>query len=1063
MKIINRRGVSNWLLGNYKSYVRDFNTVIASDLKFNYRTIENENHQLLHLDMNNYHKIVNTAGWIVFAIAFTVYFFTVERTGSLWDCGEFITGAYKLEVVHPPGAALFLLIGRIFTMIADIFTDQGSVISHSVNLLSGMCSAFMAMMVCWITIILGRIMLKEGREEMPTDTESLALGFAGAVAGLTAAFCTSVWFSAVEGEVYSMSTFFTSLTLWAMIKWYILPDTPKSDRWLVFAVYAAGLSTGVHLLSLLTFPALALFYYFKKYEKHSIGGIILAGIGGIVALVFVQRIVIVGIPTLWAKLEVLMVNGFGLPFHTGIFPLLIILGAITFFGFKYIGSKRHQTLQVVFMSMVMTMIAFSTIGVVVIRANADTPINMNAPSDALRLIPYLNREQYGERPLLKGPTFDAKRIGADSKDRRGRKGDSYKIIDKKLSLKFDKRKEILFPRIGHYEMGRARHHMQWMGLDPDEPLPPGRPNQVDNFNYFFNYQIQWMYVRYFMWNFVGRQNATQGFYPSDKTRGHWASGIPFIDNARLFDYTNAPDKIKNEKAYNKYFFLPFLFGLFGMLIHLVKRPKDFFALFTLFVMTGIGIIIYSNQPPNEPRERDYVLVGSFFTYSIWVGMAVLALFNLLRKKMQGSTPAIIAGLLALTAPTIMCVQNWDDHSRRHHTAASDYAKNFLESCEENAIIFTYGDNDTYPLWYVQEVEKVRTDVRVVNLSLIHVDWYINQLRRRVNDSPPLDMTIPAEAIQGIKRSQVLVDTRNETPMPLAQAINFVAEDHPQGPKGQIDSYIPAKNLYIPVDRNKAVASGMALLGDANVVDKISFSLGSNSAMAKGDLAVLDIISSNFYERPIYFAVTCREESLKGLDDYLQLEGLAMRLVPKKTIGDPRLGVIGKGSVDSEKLYNNVMNKFRWGNFDKREMFVNKSYLPSVESHRLTILRACEDSLQRGKVERAGDLAMKYFEAFPPMNFDLDAQSLPMINILVKTGRLDKAKSLINNLAHNAEQYLDFFEPMSVKEMQQNGWIQKYAYMIQRTKGELIRMSKECGDEQFSKQITSMLNRFKPKR
>ncbi len=1010
--------------------------------------------------MNNYHKIVNATGWVVFAIAFIVYFFTVERTGSLWDCGEFITGAYKLEVVHPPGAALFLLIGRMFTMIAEIFSNDGADISHSVNLLSGMCSAFMAMMVCWITIILGRIMIKDGREEMPTDTESIALGFAGAAAGLTAAFCSSIWFSAVEGEVYSMSTFFTSLTLWAMIKWYLLPDTPKSDRWLVFAVYAAGMSTGVHLLSLLTFPALALFYYFKKYENHSIGGIIAAGLAGVVALVFVQRVVIVGVPTLWAKLELLMVNVFGLPFHSGIFPLVLILGAIGYFGFKYIHKKQHQLLQVAFMSACMTVIAFSTIGVVVIRANADTPINMNSPSDPLRLIPYLNREQYGERPLLKGPTFDAEIVGTNSEERKGRKGDSYKVIDRKLSYKFDKRKEILFPRIGHYEMGRARQHKIWMGLDADKPLPPGRPNQMDNISYFFNFQIQWMYVRYFMWNFVGRQNAVQGFYPTDKTRGHWASGIPFIDNARLFDYSNAPDKVKNDKAYNKYFFLPFLFGLFGMLIHLKKRPKDFFALFTLFIITGIGIIIYSNQPPNEPRERDYVLAGSFFTYSIWVGMGVLAIFNLLKSKMQGATPAIIAGLLVLTAPAIMCVQNWDDHTRRHHTGASDYARNFLESCEPNAIIFTYGDNDTYPLWYAQETEGIRTDVRVVNLSLIQVDWYINQQRRRINDSPPLKMTIPAEAIQGYKRTQLPVDVRNESPMSLNQALRFVAEDHPQG-QGQIDSYVPAKNLYIPVDRNKAIAVGMVSPRDTNVLDRISFSL-SKSTLFKGDMAVLDIISSNIDDRPIYFAVTCRPESLLGLDDYLQLEGLALRVVPKKGNGDPRLGIIGNGIVASEKLYDNVMNKFRWGNFDKHDLFVDRSYLPSVQSHRLTMLRASEDLLNRGQREKAGNLAKKYFEAFPHMNFSLDEQSIPMIRVLVNSGNCDAAKPLIRTLANEARQYLEFFEPMSVAEMTDNGWIEKYAYMIQRTKDEVVRIAGNCKDEAFTAEITDMLKKFSPK-
>jgi len=907
---------------------------------------------------NSYHKIVNTAGWLVFAIAFIVYFFTVERTGSLWDCGEFITGAYKLEVVHPPGAALFLLIGRVFTMIPDMFSSDGADISHAVNLLSGMSSAFMAMLVCWVTIILGRMMIKEGREVIPTQTETMGLAVGGVVAGLTAAFCTSIWFSAVEGEVYAMSTFFTALTLWAMMKWYILPDEPKSDRWLVFAVYAAALSTGVHLLSLLTFPALALFYYFKKYENHNIVGLGAAVLGGVAALIFVQKIVIVGIPTLWAKLEVLMVNGLGMPFQSGIFPLILILGAIFFFGFRYINQNRRQTLQLVFMGACLTVIAFSTIGVVVIRANADTPINMNDPSDPLRLIPYLNREQYGERPLLKGPTFDAEITGTNSEDRMGRKGDDYQIVDRKLSYKFDQRKEIIFPRIGHYEMGRPRQHKIWMGLDPDKPLPAGRPNQADNLSYFFNYQIKWMYFRYFMWNFTGRQNGVQGYFPNDKTRGHWASGISFIDNNRLFDFSNAPDRVKNDKAYNKYFFLPFLLGLLGLLFHLRNRPKEFLGLFTLFIITGIGIIIYSNQPPNEPRERDYVLAGSFFTYSIWVGMGVIALFSMLKDRMGGLTPVLVAGLIGIMAPTIMCVQNWDDHTRRHHTGASDYARNFLESCEPNAIIFTYGDNDTYPLWYAQ---------------------------------------------------------------------------------------------------------GMISAQDTAVIDRMSFSLGNKSGLIKGDMAVLDIISSNINDRPIYFAVTCREESLLGLDDYLQLEGLALRLVPKKNDGDARLGIIGKGIVKSDKVYDNVMTKFQWGNFDKYDLFVDRSYLPSVQSHRLVILRACEDLLKKGDRTKAGNLAKKYFESFPPMNFPLDEQSIPMLKILISAGQNEVAKPLIMNLATETKQYLDFMAPMTVSEMRENGWLDKYAYLISRTKDETIRMAGGVGDDGLKQTVSDMLAGYEAKR
>ena len=1006
----------------------------------------------------NSKKLINIAGWIVFAIAAVVFYLSAERTGSLWDCGEFITGALKLEVVHPPGAALFLLIGRMFTFIAEIFSSNPQDISFSVNLMSGLCTAATAMFVCWTTARLGLLALV-GRERLPSAGESMASSGAGIVAGLTAAFCTSIWFSAVEGEVYAMSTMFTAMTLWSMVKWYTLPNESWTDRWLIFTVYVAGLSIGVHLLSLLTFPALAMFYYFKKYDEVNVKGIILSALAGLMFIVFVQKVIIVGIPTLWAGLERTMVNSFGLPFHSGIFPLLLILGAIFYFAFKFAKDKKNALLQMGVMSALMVTIAFSTIGVVVIRANADTPINMNKPSDPMRLIPYLNREQYGERPLLNGPHFDAKPKSGDYNevDRYGRVGDRYEITDRKISYKFSNKDKMFFPRIGHYEQGRPRQHKIWMDLDPDKELPRGRPNQADNFNFFMKYQVNWMYFRYFMWNFVGRQNGVQGYYPWDKTRGHWLSGIPFVDN-RLYKQSNLPDSISNNKARNTYYFLPLLFGLLGIFFHFKKRPKDALALFAMFVITGLGIIIYSNQPPNEPRERDYVLAGSFFTFSIWVGMGVLAMFSLLKDRIGGVAPAALATLLALSAPAIMLSENFDDHSRRHHSGASDYASNFLESCEPNAIIFTYGDNDTYPLWYAQEVEQIRTDVRVVNLSLIAVDWYINSLRRKVNDSAPIKMVLTEDQIRGRKRVQVPLDGRNEKELPLSAALKFLGEDHPIPP---YDSYFPAKKLYIPVDKAKALSTGMVESIDSTVVDKISFSLAGKNSLIKGDMAVLDIISSNLWDRPIYFAVTCRPESLLGLGSYLELEGLGMRIVPRKNKSDSRFGIIGSGSVDSDAVYNNVMNKFKWGNFDKKELFVDRSYLPSVQSIRLVITRACEDLMKKGDKKKAGELAQKFFEAFPHMNFPFDEQVINLMNVLANSGDLENAKIHMRTLANEVDQYLGYFEPYSVEKLQEIGFIEKYAYML-RAKEQLIQMSSKFNDDAFAKEIEGLIGKYKRK-
>ncbi len=1009
--------------------------------------------------MNNFKKLTNISGWVVFAISFVVYFFSVERVGSLWDCGEFITGALKLEVVHPPGAALFLLIGRIFTMIAELLSSNPEDISFAVNLMSGLCAAATAMFVCWVTIRFGKLILN-GREGETSSTDSIALAGAGIVAGLTTAFCSSIWFSAVEGEVYAMSTMFTALTLWAMVKWFTLPEETNTDRWMVFAIYAAGLSIGVHLLSLLTFPALGMLYYYKKYKNISFGGVILSAIGGLVALVLIQKVVIVGIPTIWAGLEQLMVNSFGLPFQSGIFPTVLLVGGLLVFGIRYATMNNKKLMQMIMVSLALVVISFSTIGVVVIRANADTPINMNKPSDPLRLIPYLNREQYGERPLLRGPHFEADPIQGDYNrtDRYGRVGDKYVKTDEKISYKFKDSDKMLFPRIGHYEQGRPRQHKIWMGLDPDKPLPRGRPNMSDNMKFFVKYQISWMYVRYFMWNFVGRQNGEQGYYPWDKTRGNWLSGIPFIDNSRLSTQSGLPDSILNNQARNKYFFLPFIFGMIGLFFHFRKRPNEALALFAMFIITGIGIIIYSNQPPNEPRERDYVLAGSFFTFSIWIGMAVLAIYSLLKSKMSGMMPAIFATALCLSAPLIMGVQNYDDHSRMHHTGSRDYASNFLESCEPNAIIFTYGDNDTYPLWYAQEVENIRRDVRVVNLSLIAVDWYINQLRRKVNDSPPIKMVLTEDQIRGRKRVQVPIDTRNENEMELQRALQFLAADNSNGP---YDSYFPAKKLFIRVDKQKALQTGMINQIDSTVLDKISFGLGGKSGLIKGDMAVLDIINSNIWERPIYFAVTCRPESLLGLGSYTQLEGLGLRLVPKKNKRDDRFGIIGSGSVAADKVYDNVMNKFRWGNFDKERLFVDRSYLPSVQSHRLVIIRTCEQLIKEGKREKAANLAKKFFQSFPHMNFPFDEQLVPLMTVLVNTGEKEEAKIHLRTLATQVDQFLNYFQPFSVERLQDIGWIEKYAYSL-RSKDQIFQLADKIGDEAFTKEVKDLLGKYKRK-
>lgn len=1017
--------------------------------------------------MSSFKSVTNITGWLVFAIGAIVYMLTAESTGSLWDCGEFILGAYKMEVVHPPGAPLFMIVGRMFIWMAELFTDTEAHpenIAYAVNLMSGVVTALGAMMVCWVTMMLGKMALV-GRGNATDSSENIALAGAGLVAGLTMIFATSVWFSAVEGEVYAMSTFFTCLTLWSAVKWYYLPDTPDTDRWLVFTVYAAALSIGVHLLSLLTFPALALFYYFKKYKNHTFWGMVAAGAVGAVVIVAIQKLIVTGIAELWVKMELMTVNGFGLPFHSGLVPTIAFIAAVFYFGLRWAHQKQNWAAQMVLVSAMLSVVGFSTIGVILVRANADPVVNMNRPSDPIRLLSYVNREQYGERPLLYGPSFEARpknneieeRYGQVTKIVNGKKVEKYEITDEKLSYIYDSRDKQFFPRMGDDTQNRPEKYKLWINKKS------GRINFFDNIKYLFRYQLGWMYWRYFAWNFIGRQNGEQGYYSWNKKSGHWESGIKFIDEARLYNMDKMTDTMKKHRARNHYFFLPLIFGLIGLLFHYRRRPKEFMALMALFIITGIGIIIYSNQPPNEPRERDYVLVGSFFTFGIWIGFGVLAVFSFLKEKMGGAGAAGLASILVLSAPLIMGAQNWDDHSRAGHTGARDYASNFLESCDPNAIIFTYGDNDTYPLWYAQEVENIRTDVRVVNLSLIQVDWYINLLRRKVNDSPPVKLTVPADSYRGKLRNAVFhydPDKRNRRLNALS-VLKFIGEDHKLSAGGRtLESFLPTKNIYIEVDSVKAVETGAYDPADSlPFVLQIPLKMPGRQYISKDELAILDVIASNINDRPVYFAVTCRPEKMFGLNDYMQLEGLGLRIVPVKSKSEQGLYVYGYGRVDTDKVYDRVMNKWKWGNFDTHETFIDRSYGPSIQSMRVVILRAARRMVDKGQKEKAAKLMEKYLSAFPHYNFPYDWNTMQMLNVMIAAGAYDKAKPHLETLAEEMRQQLEFFDSIDAHFTDQGGEFEQDYALAMNTKETIMRAVKKQGDTEFYDQLKEMFKDF----
>ncbi|OAV45744.1 DUF2723 domain-containing protein [Lewinella sp. 4G2] len=1019
--------------------------------------------------LNRLHKIT---GWLVFAVAAIVYILSAERTGSLWDVGEFILGAHKLQVVHPPGAPLFLIIGRMFAAVGDVLGGENqAMVAYAVNLVSGICTAFAAAFVAWMTMHLSRYTILGREEEVKLELgsgQNIAVAASGLVAGLATAFSTSIWFSAVEGEVYAMSLFFTCLTAWAVVKWYCRPDSPETDRWLLFALFSAGLSIGVHLLSILTIPAMAIFYYYKKTKTPNFLGLVGHLIAGVAVIIFIQAFVIVGIPTIWQFFEIPMVNSIGLPVHSGIIPTMALLGAVLYFGLKFAHKKQRAGLQQLLVGFALMITAFSTVGVVVLRAEAKTPVNMNNPDNVTSLLPYLNREQYGERSLIFGQTFTARVNKTDVTQRYGLvDGEYVEGVNQKITPDYDKK--MLFSRMWDSSQGRVRLYKQWMGLNPDEALPRGRPTMGDNIKFFVRYQIGWMYWRYFMWNFSGRQNGTQGYTDWDESDGNWITGIKFLDEMRLGNLDELPEYAKEDPARNTYFALPFLFGLIGLFWHARKSKKEFIALLGLFVITGIGIIVYTNQPPNEPRERDYVLVGSFFTFCIWMGMAVPALYEMAREKFNAKGFGVAGGIAAivLVAPLLMGFQNWDDHSRANHTGARDYAANFLNSVDENAIIFTYGDNDTYPLWYAQEVEGIRTDVRVVNLSLIAVDWYIDLLRYKMNDSDPIKLGLTRDMIRGSKRNQVpYYNTRNQerdcsrdAPISLDRFMQQIATNNPLPLQngGSLVAQYNSCNVGIRIDPNKLTQAPWLTPNGEAPQQRLPIRI-SNTRLLKDEIAILDIINSNLYERPIYWAVTCQQSKLMGLERFLELEGLGLKLTATANKNENRkYGIIGSGGINEEKTADLVLNKWLYGNFDTEDTHINTSYAPAVQSMQLVTLRTMDALVEAGQQEKAFEVGEKYFASFPDMNFPFFYQTLQMIQPYMLAQEAGRIQPVIEQLARNAADRMDYYTSLD-EDIVASSYSRDYQ-LTESIISTLLRQSRQQNNPELQASVEQILGNY----
>jgi len=970
--------------------------------------------------MNNYKKLNNLLGWGVFAIASLVYILTSEPTASFWDCGEYIATSYKLQVGHPPGAPLFQMIARFFSLFA--FGNVHNV-ARMVNTMTALCSGFTIMFLFWtITHFAKKIVLKNG--EM-NQAKLFAIMGSGLVGALAYTFTDSFWFSAVEGEVYGMSSFFTAIVFWSILKWEDEADDKHAFRWLILIAYLVGLSIGVHLLNLLTIPAIAFIYYFKKYKNHSFKNIIFVFVISIIILAGIMNGIIPWIVKLAGMFELFFVNSVGLPFNWGtIIYFILLIGGIVW-GLKYTRQHKKVVANTIILAFTFILIGYSSFLMLVIRSNTNTPINENNPSNAIGLLSYLGREQYGDWPLLSGQYYNAPAI--DSKDgnpvyeRNDAKGQYIISNDKKGTIPvYDPRFTTFFPRMwSSSEQSQINEYKRWgkvqgipIQIDgPDGTQTINKPTFTENLRFFFRYQIGHMYVRYFMWNFAGKQNDTQGY--GNSTDGNWISGINFLDNARLGPQDSLPENMKS-KGTNKFYFLPLILGLIGLYYHYKTQKNDTLVVALLFVMTGLAIVVYLNQYCPQPRERDYAYAGSFYAFAMWIGLGVLALFDWLshKIKMQPVVTAVLITLFTLVlVPGIMGQQGWDDHDRSGRYSVVEIAKNYLNSCAPNAVLFTVGDNDTFPLWYAQEVEGIRTDVRVVNLSLLSGSWYIDQMRRKAYESDPVPFSLKHDQYRDGTRDYVLMYDRNTNNIPVGvkDIIDFIANDDNrlETNGGKLMNYIPSKKIRIPVDPQSVIANGTVPKAWADSIAPVDFEVKGNG-ITKNYLMVLDFLATNNWKRPVYFSSPNMDESFTGFSKYLYLEGLAYHLIPVKVHNDDGQ----EGGVNADPMYNNFMNKFTWGNLNNPKVYMDETHRRMAMNVRNNYGRLANELATEGKKDEAIAVCDRCLKEFPDNCLTFDYYMLPLAETYYKVNAFDKGNKLFNRLVTLYQQNLAYMYSLS---------------------------------------------------
>ncbi len=1125
--------------------------------------------------MKNYKLINNIAGWLIFLIATITYMLTIEPTTSFWDCGEFIATAYKLEVGHPPGAPLFMIFARFFSL----FAGDTANVAVLINAMSALASSFTILFLFWTITHLGKkIVTKTG--EMSSG-KILAIMGSGVVGALAYTFSDSFWFSATEGEVYATSSLFTAIVFWAILKWENVAHEKYANRWIILIAYLMGLSIGIHLLNLLAIPAIVFVYYFKKYPVTK-KGIIYSALIAVIILGVIMYGIIPGIIVVATWFELLFVNSFGLPFNSGVLFYILSLIGLIIWGLHYTSKKKKVVMNTIILGFTVILIGYSSFTMIVIRSLANPPMDENNPENVFALLSYLNREQYGDRPLVSGQYFNAPITNqTEGKATYIQKDGKYVISDRKPVYEYDDEYTTVFPRMWSPQKNHVDAYMSWGGikeknmfelkLDANGEIVTNRegnavydrtkqkkaPSFGQNLKFFFTYQIGHMYFRYFMWNFAGRQNDIQGH--GDILKGNWISGIPFIDEARLGPQDNLPKSMTNAKAKNTYFMLPFLLGLIGLLFQAKYSSRGFIIVLLLFFFTGIAIVIYLNQYPYQPRERDYAYSGSFYAFAIWIGLGVMGLYHLMSKKIPAIVSASLATIVTLFAvPVLMANQNWDDHSRANRYTARDFAHNYLETCAPNAIIFTNGDNDTFPLWYAQEVEGIRTDVRVVNLSLLNTDWYIDQMKRKAYDSDAVPFSLTHDQyLQGSRdivylmederyfreekynsnkdkfenrykllfnnlleilrnssfaeiqkadmkilenghktldilkfvdlikklsqnknieiykinknninqlndQTNMLITDISKSYLPVKIAMNFVASDESGtklGTQGgeQID-FIPTKNIMVPVDSALVVSNGTVREVDADKVVKSLDWRINKSYVLKSELMILDLLATNNWKRPVYFAITVGSDSYLKLEPFFQLEGLAYRLVPIKERS--RDGQMGR--IASDIMYNNLMNKFKWGNISDTTIYLDENNIRMTMNIRNNFARLSDQLIAEGKIDSALNVLDKCMEIMPHRAVPYNVFILGIAEGYYKVGKslstkneaktfsVEKANDIIRNLCEITEDNLDYY--FSIPEKYAGASVDSEIQRGMAIMQELVRITSQNGEEELNKEL-----------